>query len=126
MEEKFEFNYSAPTEEERKEIESIKSNYSPEEKKQTDLEKLRLLNRAVNLPPKIAAYILGTVGILVFGTGMTMALQWSLYFYGAVVGAVGAGIMVANYFIYKAFYARRKKKYANEILALSDKLLNKN
>lgn len=125
MEEKFEFNYSAPTEEERKEIESIKSNYSPEEKKQTDIERLRQLNKSVNAPPKILAYILGIIGILVFGTGMTMTLQWSLYIWGSAVGAVGAGIMIANYFIYKAFFAHRKKKYANEILALSDKLLNK-
>lgn len=124
MEEKFEFNYSAPTKAERMEIESIKSNYSPEENTKTDLEKLRSLNRAVNFPPKLLAYIIGIVGILVFGTGMTMTLEWSLYLYGSIVGAVGVAIMVANYFIYKAFFSHQKKRYANEILALSDKLLN--
>lgn len=124
MEEKFEINYSAPTQEERKEIESIKSNYTPEGKTKTGLQKLRELNRAVNFPPKVLAYIIGIVGILVFGTGITMALEWSLILYGTIVGVVGAIIMVANYFIYKAFYSHRKKKYADEILELSDKLLN--
>ena len=45
---------------------------------------------------------------------------------GIAVGAVGIVAVCVNYFIYKAIIKRRKNKYSDQILKLSDELLNKN
>ena len=45
---------------------------------------------------------------------------------GIAVAAVGALMMAAAYPIYKTVLKRLKKKYAPEILKLSDELLNVN
>lgn len=42
---------------------------------------------------------------------------------GIVIGVVGIAMVSANYFIYRAMLNARKRKYADEILALSDELL---
>lgn len=125
-EDKFVFNYSAPSEDERREIEDIKSQFVPSERKEDKLTKLRRLNKKVNNPPKIFAYCFGFIAILIFGTGMTMVLEWSLYVWGAVVGAVGATLMCVTYPIYKVLLARNKKRYGQEIIDLSNQLLNEN
>jgi hypothetical protein len=44
---------------------------------------------------------------------------------GVAVGVVGIAMVVANYFFYKAILKSRKKKYATEILKLSDEILNR-
>ena len=125
-EDKFVFNYSAPSEDERREIEDIKSQFVPSERKEDKLTKLRRLNKKVNNPPKIFALTFGIIAILIFGTGMTMVLEWSLYVWGAVVGAVGVALMCVTYPIYKALLARNKKRYGQEIIDLSNQLLNEN
>ena len=47
MNNQFNFKYTAPTEEERKEIDSIRRQYAPQEKTETKLEKLRRLDGLV-------------------------------------------------------------------------------
>ena len=121
---KFDYSYSAPTEAERREIESIKNQFVPAERKEDKITKLRKLNRQVNNPPKIFAYIFGTVALLVFGLGMTMALEWNLYIWGGIVSFIGALLMCVTYPIFKAFLAHRKKLFGQQIIELSDDLLN--
>ena len=48
----------------------------------------------------------------------------SLFPLGVVLGAAGIAAMTAAYFIYGAVIKVRKKKYAESVLALSDKILN--
>lgn len=48
---KFDYTYSAPTESERREIESIKKLYSPPQEKENKLEDLCRLNNRVIKPP---------------------------------------------------------------------------
>lgn len=123
-EDKFDYNYSAPTENERREIESIKKQYVPVTPKEDKLTKLRRLNRQVNTPPKIFAYCFGVAALLIFGFGMALTLQWQLYIWGSVVGAVGAALMCATYPIYRTIINRNRKKYGQDIIELSNDLLN--
>lgn len=120
---KFEFTYSAPTERERREIESIKKQYVTTEK-EGKLENLRNLNQRVNRPPKIVGAVFGIAGILIFGLGLTMALEWSLFVWGAIVGVAGAAITAATYPIYQMILKKNKQKYGRQIIDLSNDLLN--
>ena len=123
---KFEFNYSAPSEQERKEIESIRRQYTNvTETKEDKLFRLRKLNSYVNNSATIIGLVFGVIGLLIFGLGMTMVLEWSLVLWGVIVGAVGVIPMAIAYPVYKAVYKKNKLKYGEEILALSNELLGK-
>lgn len=123
---KFEFNYSAPSEQERKEIESIRRQYTTvTETKDDKLFRLRKLNSYVNNSATIIGLVFGVIGLLIFGLGMTMVLEWSLVLWGVIVGAVGVIPMAIAYPVYKAVYKKNKLKYGEEILALSNELLGK-
>ncbi len=119
---KFKYSYSAPTKEERREIEDIRRRYGGN-KEQGSIERLRKLDSAVKNPPMILGLTLGIVGVLVFGTGLTMVLEWSLLAWGVVVMLVGCAMMAAAYPAYNVLYAFNKKKHAEEILNLTDELL---
>ena len=81
MAEKFEYKYNAPTQEERKEIDNILKDYLPEDSKESKINKLRTLDFKVKNYPIIYGLSLGIIGTLVFGTGLTCILEWSLTFY---------------------------------------------
>lgn len=121
---RFHYTYSAPTEEERREIESIRREYQPREKKETDLERLRALDRKVKNLPMAVGLSLGVVGVLVFGLGMAMVLEWGIIAWGVAVGVVGAGIAAAAYPVYRCLLRKNRQTYGQEILSLSESLLN--
>lgn len=123
---KFTYSYEAPTETERREIEDIKKDYEPRTKEENKLEKLRALDKKVKLPPLIAAIVLGVVGTLIFGTGLTMALEWNLILWGTVVMVPGFILAAIAYPVKKHILKRNKQKYGEEILKLSEELLHEN
>ncbi|MGN1060870.1 MAG: hypothetical protein ACI4QN_03975 [Candidatus Coproplasma sp.] len=124
MEEKFNYTYSAPTEEERKEIESIRKSYLPQSENKSKLQRLIELDKKVKNSARIVALSFGIVGVLVFGLGMSMAMVWELYIWGAVVGLVGVALTAAAYPLMRFTYNKQKQKYSQEILRLSEELLN--
>lgn len=97
------------------------------EHKETKLEKLQKLDRKVKLPAEVFAYVFGTIGALVLGTGMCLAMGviGDLMALGIVVGIVGIAMVSVNYFIYRAIVKSRKKAYSADVLRLTDELLNK-
>ena len=118
---KFEYSYRAPTEEERREIESIRRFYGEgEDEKFLRLKKLdaRVKNLAAG-----CALSMGAGGCLLFGLGLSMVLAFELTAAGIAVAAVGAVPMLLANPVYNAVLKRGKKKYAAEILRLSDELL---
>jgi len=123
MANKFEYKYVAPTEEERKEIEHIRDQYL-HKKQKTKIEYLRKLDNKVNNIPIIISLALGVIGVLIFGVGMTMVLEWNLLAWGIIVGAVGCVPMGFAYFAYNLIYKKLKAKYSEEILKISGELLN--
>lgn len=124
MDSKFKYTYSALTEGERQEIENIRSGYAPSKKHLSDLERLRKLNKMVNRPPKILAWVIGIVGLFTFGFGLTCGLQWQYYVLSVIFASSGIGLMIADYFIYRVYLRHLKRRHSQEILALSDKLLS--
>ncbi len=126
MSNKFNYRYTAPTEEERKEIDSIRRQYVQEEKSETKLERLRRLNKIVNNTATIWSLCLGVLGCLIFGLGLTLILEWSIWLLGIILMVVGSVPMAIAYPIYLATLKKYKSLYGEEIIKLSEELLNEN
>ncbi|MDE6000900.1 MAG: hypothetical protein K2N33_04205 [Clostridia bacterium] len=122
----FVYNYAAPTESERKEIEDIRKNYIAVAQKEEKIDKLKKLDRRVNRPAAAAGYIIGVAGLLLFGFGMALSLEWHSMVWGCIASLCGVAVMVLAYFIYKLILSRNKEKYGKEILKLTEELLNEN
>ena len=127
MEDKeFSYTYSAPTEEEKKEILKIQRQYMPKEQETKDekMSRLKKLDFVVKAPAKAVSSVVGVIGFCCFGLGMSMALEWQMILWGAIVGIVGLVLMAFAYPIFNKIFAKRKEKYAEQILTLSKNLLN--
>ena len=124
MNNQFNFKYTAPSQEERKEIDSIRRQYAPQEKTETKLEILRRLDGLVKNTAIIWSLVLGVVGTLVLGLGLTMILEWSIWLWGIVLMVIGSVPMAIAYPVYKSTLNKGKAKYGDEILRLSEELLN--
>ncbi len=120
---KFSYTYSAPTEEERREIEDIRRAYAPATESEDKLTKIRTLNERATRPARIAALTLGIGGILLFGLGMSMTLAWELIAGGIVVAAIGMLATIVANPVRRALLKLGKRKYGAEILRLTDELL---
>lgn len=120
----FEFNYSAPSNEERKEIESIRNSYLPQSSSaDSKLQELRKLDSKVKNIPTTIALVVGIVGTLIFGLGMTMVLEWSITAWGIIVSGIGTVPIILANPLFKIFKGKLKKKYSAQILKLSEELL---
>lgn len=120
----FEYSYVAPTSEERKEIESIRKSYLAHDKKDNKLDYLRKLDAKVRNIPQLVSLTLGIVGLLIFGLGMAMILEWFLYIWGPIVCAIAIVPMALAYPAYLKADRILKEKYSGEILKISEELLN--
>ena len=120
----FEFKYKAPSQNERKEIESIRNSYMPKSKEEQDLETLRSLDSKVKNIPMILSISIGIIGALILGVGLTMCLEWNLLIWGIVVGVVSLPPIIIAYPLFTRLSKKMKDKYGQQILQLSDKLLN--
>ena len=111
-------------------VQKIRTQYT--EKEHTELETLKALDKKVKRPANIFAGIFGTVSAIVMGSGMSLVMtdigaQLGLeqtMIPGIVIGIVGMGMALLTYPIYKGILSRRKKKFAPEILRLSEKLIH--
>ena len=120
----FNYTYRAPTEEERREIESIKRQYEAPKTEEGKLERLRKLNNYVNGLATAVSLVVGVIGLLIFGLGLAMVLEWSLLIWGILVMVVGIPPIAIAYPLYNKILKRNKEKYGQEILQLSEELLN--
>lgn len=126
MSEKFKFEYNAPTEQERKEIESIKNQYLPKDEKSIKFEKLKKLDNKVKNIPVAISISLGIIGSLIFGLGMTFFLEWvDLWILGIPCAIIGLIIVILAYPLHIKISSKLKAKYKDEIINLSNELLNK-
>ena len=126
MEEKnvFEYSYSAKQQEE---INSIKKKYLPKEeaaKSADKLEELRRLDKRVELTATIWSIIVGVIGTLVFGTGMSMVLvlESGLFALGIVVGVLGMAGIAAALPVYRIVLKKEREKAAPKVLELTEEL----
>ena len=120
---KFEYRYTASSEDEKQEAETIRNKYLQTQEK-SKLEKLRELDKKVNAGPIAVSLTLGIIGTLVFGLGMTCVLEWGKVLLGCILGAVGCIPVAAAYFAYKLILGKNKKKYSEEIIRLSNEIIS--
>ncbi len=118
----FNYKYKALNESEREEIESIRRSYLPKIK--SSIERLRELDGKVKNTPIITSLSLGIIGVLIFGLGLSMILVFDIIIYGIIVMAIGCIPVGVSYPVYLKIYDKQKNKYQEEILSLSEKLLN--
>lgn len=119
----FKFEYSAPTDSERKEILSIRNEYLLVGADGNDMERLRAMHRHVKSLPSALSIVIGVIGTLIFGGGMAMFLEWNYTVSGVIVGVIGFVIALAAYPINKIFAKLMKKKYSDRIIELSNEIL---
>lgn len=120
---KFTYTYSAPTEAERREIESIRRQYKADKKEENGVERLRSLHARVVGTATAVSLAVGVIGLLIFGLGMAMVLEFGMITGGIIVAAVGAVPIGIAYPLYNRVVDNGKKKYGGEIIRLSDELL---
>lgn len=120
---KFEYTYAAPTERERREIESIRKAYLPDEAGEK-LRRLRKLNARGRNTAMCVSLTLGVAGVLLFGAGMSLTLSFGRYAAGIALAALGIVPIALAYPVFNRLLRRGKKKYGAEILRLSEELLH--
>ena len=126
--ENFSFTYSA---QQQKEVEAIRKKYLPKE--ENKMEQLRKLHAIPTQKAQTAALIVGILGVLIMGTGMSFTMtdlgavlgsyrSFSMVI-GIAVGLVGMVPVALAYPIYNRVLKKQREKIAPEILRLSDELL---
>ena len=128
---RFEYTYSAK---EQAELKRIREKYESRESASEDtMARLRRLDRGVTKKAQSLSLILGILGALVLGFGMSLimtdlsdALTLSAghaMAIGLIAGLIGALMVCLAYPVYAAVVKRERKKIAPEILRLTDELM---
>lgn len=110
-------------------VQKIRTQYT--EKEHTQLDALRELDAKVKRPANVFAYIFGSVGAIVMGSGMSLVMTdigsalgiGEPMVPGIVIGVIGMLMAIVNYPIYKSILGSRRKKYADKIISLSEKIM---
>ena len=110
-------------------VQKIRTQYT--EKQYTELDALKALDTKVKRPANVFAYVYGSVSAIVMGAGMSLVMTdigamiglESTMVPGIAIGIVGMAMALSTYPIYKKILSGRKKKYAPEILSLSEKIM---
>lgn len=117
----FEFTYSAKKQEE---VEKIRNKYVLKE--ESKMEQLIRLDKQAERPGTIASIVIGTIGILILGAGMSCVLVGNssieILAVGIVVGIIGMVVAGSAYPIYNKVTKKERKKVAEQIIALSNEL----
>ena len=118
--ETFSYTYSAKQQEE---IKKIREKYLPKEADK--MEQLRRLDESVTRKGTVISLIVGIVGTLVMGFGMSCCMVWAdtLFVLGIVVGIVGIALACTAYPIYNFVVKKEREKIAPEIIRLTDELM---
>ena len=116
----FTYTYSAR---EQEEVRRIREKYSP--RPEDKLEQLRRLDESVTRKATVAALVLGIVGTLILGLGMSCTLVWTetLFVPGIVIGVIGIAALCAAYPVYQHLVKKERERIAPENLRLTDELM---
>lgn len=116
----FRYTYSAK---EQEELIRIRQKYAPPE--EDKMEQIRRLDRSVNEKGTVISIVLGVLGTLILGLGMSCALVWQgmLFLPGIFIGLAGIGILASAYPVYNHVTRKERERIAPEILRLTDELM---
>lgn len=127
----FEYTYSAK---EQAEIKNIRERYiKPQDTEADKMEQLRRLDASVTKKGTLAALLVGIIGALVMGIGMSLIMtdfskilgeyQDHAMLIGIIVGVVGMVGVILAYPIYNRITKKERKRIAPEIIRLTDELM---
>lgn len=110
-------------------VQKIRSQYT--EKECTELDALHELDAKVKRPANVFAYVFGSISALIMGSGMSLVMTnigatigiADPMIPGIAIGIAGMFMAIVNYPIYKRIMSTRRKKYADKIIKLSEKIL---
>ena len=113
-------------------VQKIRTQYT--EKEHTQLDALKELDKKVKRPANVFAYTFGSISAIIMGSGMSLVMTdigsvigvENPMFPGIIIGIAGMILALINYPIYKKVLNSRKKKYADEIIKLSDNIMKNN
>lgn len=124
----FSFTYSAK---DQAELKKIREKYIDHE--ESKLERLHRLDSSVTKKGTVVSLILGILGTLILGIGMSLIMtdfsailgQYENLAFpiGISIGLFGAALVAIAYPVYVSITKRQRKKLAPEILRLTDELL---
>ncbi|MBQ4037070.1 MAG: hypothetical protein IJC84_02985 [Clostridia bacterium] len=109
-------------------VQKIRTQYT--DKEHTALDELKELDAKVKRPANVLAYVFGSISAIIMGSGMSLVMTdiasviglADPMLWGIVIGVIGMLMAIVNYPVYKGILGKRRKKYADKIIALSDKL----
>ena len=124
----FNYTYSAKQQDA---VKKIREKYVP--KSEDKMERLLRLDREVTVKGTVISLILGIVGTLIMGFGMSLAMTELSSILGAysdkallvgiVVGIVGMAVACVAYPVYTAITKKERERIAPEIIRLTDELM---
>lgn len=128
IETSFSYTYSAK---EQEEIKRIQKKYQTREV--NDIDRLRMLDAKVTEKATTVSLILGIVGALILGTGMSLIMTdlgnifglqgITNMVIGILVGAIGLVLAILAYPVYQKVLKKEREKIAPEILRMTEELI---
>lgn len=126
----FSYTYSAR---EQAELKRIRDKYTPPTETEDKMTRLRRLDAGVTKTAQTVAILIGVIGALILGSGMSLIMtdlaeilglnNNAAVVIGIAVGIVGGVLISLAYPIYNAIVKAKRKKLAPEILRLTDELM---
>ena len=118
--EKFSYTYSAK---EQAEIKNIRKKYA--ESEEDKMEQLRRLDTGVTQKATMISIVIGVIGALVMGIGMSCAMVWQGIWFipGIIIGFMGMITVALAYPMYQKIIKKEREKIAPEIIRLTDELM---
>ena len=124
--ETFIYTYSAQQQEE---VQNIRKKYLPSE--EDKMERLRRLHHSATQKAQVWALVLGVVGALIMGSGMSLVMTdigkviglGNSLLPGIVVGILGMVTVALAWPVYTRVLTKERQRIAPEILRLTDALL---
>lgn len=126
----FQYTYSAK---EQAELKRIRDKYTAPTEVEDKMTRLRRLDASVTNTAQAVALVVGIIGTLLLGLGMSLIMTELAEFLnlsgdaamivGIAAGVVGGILASLAYPIYNAIVKAKRKKLAPEILRLTDELM---
>ena len=130
MENKESFNYTYSAKE-QEEIKAIRKKYAPPKETEDKMAQLRRLDAGVYSKATTAALVVGIIGALIMGIGMSLVMTEIGAFLGTVMamivgivlGVIGIILVCLAYPLYNRTLKKEREKIAPEIIRLTDELM---
>ena len=113
-------------------VQKIRTQYMEKNSSEKNLDLLRELDAEVKRPANVFGYVFGSIAAIIMGSGMSLVMTdigaqlgiGNSMPLGIVIGVIGMVMAIATYPIYTSILSARKEKYADRIIALSEKIMS--